>query len=397
MPSIAVLGSTGSIGVNALSVIDRLGPEYRVAALAAGSNWYEMAEQARRLRPELVVIGDESASDALRTRLPASIEVAVGAEGLERAASLPVVDTVVLAVTGAAGLPAAMAAAKSGKRLALANKESMVMAGSLLNNIAEQHGAEIIPVDSEHSAVFQAMHCGGRRNARRIIITASGGPFLDTPVEELAQVTPEQALNHPTWSMGPKITIDSATLMNKALEVIEARWLFDIDADSIEVVVHPQSIVHSLVEFHDTSVVAQMGLPDMQLPIQYALTYPERVEMPLEPLDLCEVGSLTFRKPDTERFPALELGFRAAREGGASGAILNAANEIAVEAFIDGRIGFCQIAEIVELTMDYCPGVAEPCIEDLYGADAAARETAREARLRLKAKRKALRQIAKGK
>ncbi len=379
MPSIAVLGSTGSIGVNALKVIDRLGPEYRVAALAAGSNWCEMAEQARKLRPELVVIGDESVSDALRARLPAGIEVAVGAEGLELAASLPVVDTVVLAGTGAIGLPAAMAAARSGKRLALANKESMVMAGSLLNSIVKQHGAEIIPVDSEHSAVFQAMHCGGRRQARRIIITASGGPFLDTPVEKLALVTPEQALNHPTWSMGPKITIDSATLMNKALEVIEARWLFDIDADSIEVVVHPQSIVHSLVEFRDTSVVAQMSLPDMQLPIQYALTYPERIEMPLEPLDLCKVGSLTFRRPDTERFPALELGFRAAREGGTSGAILNAADEIAVEAFIDGRIGFCQIAEIVELTMDCCPGVAEPCIKDLYSADAAARKIAREA------------------
>jgi len=379
MPSIAVLGSTGSIGVNTLKVVDRLGPEYRVAALAAGSNWREIAEQARKLRPELVAIGDESVSDALRAELPAGIEVAVGAEGLELAASLPVVDTVVLAVTGAVGLPAAMAAARSGKRLALANKESMVMAGRLINRIVGQYGAEIIPVDSEHSAVFQAMHCGGRHHARRIIITASGGPFLDTPVEKLAQVTPEQALNHPTWSMGPKITIDSATLMNKALEVIEARWLFDIDADNIEVVVHPQSIVHSLVEFCDTSVVAQMGLPDMQLPIQYALTYPERIEMPLEPLDLCKAGSLTFRSPDTERFPALELGFRAAREGGTSGAILNAANEIAVEAFIDGRIGFCQIAEIVELTMDCCPGVADPSIEDLYSADAAAWDAAREA------------------
>ena len=379
MPAVAVLGSTGSIGVNTLKVIGRLGAGYRVSALAAGSNWRALAAQAREFRPELVAIYDETAAEALKSELPGGIEIAVGEEGLVRAASIASADIVVLAVTGAAGLPAAIAAVQSGKRLALANKESMVMAGAMLNRLAGRHGAEIIPVDSEHSAVFQAMHSGTDSQVRRIIITASGGPFLDTPAAELAQVTPGQALNHPTWSMGPKITIDSATLMNKALEVIEARWLFNVDAAGIEVLVHPQSIVHSLVEFCDTSVLAQMGLPDMQLPIQYALTYPRRLPMPLEPLDLGAIGSLTFRKPDTDRFPGLKLGFRAAREGGTSGAVLNAANEVAVEAFLDGRIGFCRIPEVVERAMDCVPVGAEPTIDEILAADASAREIARQA------------------
>lgn len=376
MPSVAVLGSTGSIGTNTLEVIGRLGPDFDVAALAAGSNWSELARQAGKFNPELVVIGEESV-DELRDELPGGVDVASGAEGLERAASLASVDIVVLAVTGSVGLPAAIAALREGKRLALANKESMVMAGALLNRLAAENDAEIIPVDSEHSAVFQAMHSGAEGQVRRIIITASGGPFLDTPAERLADVTPEQALDHPTWSMGPKITVDSATLMNKALEVIEARWLFDVKPEMIEVVVHPQSIVHSLVEFCDKSVLAQMGYPDMQLPIQYALTYPLRRPMPLEPLDLAGTGKLSFRRPDTDRFPGLNLGFRAAREGGTAGVVLNAANEIAVEAFLDERISFSRIPGIVEVVMDCLPVIAEPSIEQIYQADTQARVSAR--------------------
>jgi len=383
MTAVAVLGSTGSIGVNTLKVIDRLGAGYRVAALAAGSNWQALAEQARRFRPELVAMADEHAAAELHRELPGA-EIAVGPEGLERAASMASVDIVVLAVTGSAGLPAALAAARSGKRLALANKESLVMAGGPLTRLVQRHGAEIVPVDSEHSAIFQAMQCGQPQHVRRIIITASGGPFLDTPADALERVTPQEALNHPTWSMGPKVTIDSATLMNKALEVIEAHWLFGVEPQRIEVVIHPQSIVHSLVEFCDRSVVAQMGKPDMQLPIQYALTYPERVPSPLEPLDLSAVGSLMFRKPDTQRFPGLLLGYRAAQRGGTAGAVLNAANEVAVAAFLGGRIGFCEIAEVVERTMDCCPVVADPSIEDIYRADTAARREAEQCLISLR-------------
>ena len=379
MTGVSVLGSTGSIGVNTLKVVQRLGAGFRVVALAAGSNWRSLAEQARMFSPELVVIDDASAVDDLRSEIPAGTQVGVGAEGLEQAAALSSAGVVVLAVSGAAGLPAALAAARNGKRLALANKESMVMAGSLLTSLAHRHGAEIIPVDSEHSAIFQAMHSGRREEVRRVIITASGGPFLDTPAAELAQVTPRQALNHPTWAMGPKITIDSATLMNKALEVIEARWLFELDAEHIDVVIHPQSIVHSLVEFCDMSVIAQMGYPDMQLPIQYALTFPSRRPMPLEPLDLPSLGALVFCDPDTKRFPCLELGYRAVREGGTAGAVFNAAGEVATEAFLAERIGFCDIPRVVERTMDCCPAAPDPSIDDIFQADKAARIAAQEA------------------
>ena len=378
MPNIAVLGSTGSIGRMTLEVAASLGPEYRVVALAAASSARQLAEQAAETGAACLAVGDDGAARTLADALPKGVnpEIRVGPGALAELAARDDVDIVLLAVVGGAGLPAALAAVRAGKRLALANKESLVIAGRLVMAEARRSGAEVIPVDSEHSAVFQAMACGRREEVRRVILTASGGPFYRRPAGELARVTPADALAHPTWSMGPKITIDSATLVNKALEVIEAHHLFDLEADEIGVLIHPESTVHSLVEFVDGSVIAQLGPPDMRMPIQYALTYPERRSAPWDRLDLAALGRLHFEEPDFEKFPALRLGFEVVRRGGTLGAALAGADEVAVGAFLDGRIRFTDLVPLVRRVLESHRWVAEPRLDEILAADAWAREEA---------------------
>jgi 1-deoxy-D-xylulose-5-phosphate reductoisomerase len=373
---IAILGSTGSIGKRALHVIEALGPEYQVTALSAHSQVQLLAEQVRRYRPKVVTVTGEGQEGRLRSLLEGlDVEVWTGPAGLVRMVQREDVDTVLSAVVGAAGLPAVLAAAACGRHLAIANKEPLVMAGRLLTETAKAHGSRILPVDSEHSAVFQALQAGHASEVQRIILTGSGGPFRKAKAADLKKVTREQALAHPTWAMGPKITIDSATLMNKALEIIEARWLFDVAVEKIDVLIHPESIVHSLVEFVDGSIVAQMGQPDMGLPIQYALTYPQRVKGPFKPLRLEELGRLTFERPNPETSRALGLAYQVANTGGTSPAVFNAANEAAVAAFLDGRIAFLSILELVERCLDRHVLRANATIEDLLEADAWARQT----------------------
>lgn len=374
MKRVAVLGSTGSIGRSTLEVIRGLGQGYQVVALSANSSWELLAEQVAEFRPRRVVLTEAAGEESLRGKLRGhSAEISVGPDALAQLASEADVDIFVVAIVGAAGLPATVAAAQSGKTLAIANKEPLVMAGGIVMALAEKHGTTVVPVDSEHSAVFQALRAGKRSEVRRIIITASGGPFRDARPEALAAVTPAQALNHPTWRMGAKITMDSATLMNKALEVIEAKWLFGLDASQIDVVVHPQSIIHSMVEFCDGSVVAQMGLPDMKVPIRFALTYPDRAETDVPPLDLVQLGSLTFQAPDFGKFPALRLGYEVARTGGTLGAVLNGANEVAVKEFLDGRIKFTDIIPLVEQALRRHSVVPSPSLDDIIRADEWAR------------------------
>jgi len=350
---IAILGSTGSIGRNALRVIDALGPGYRVVGLSAHSSIELLAEQTRRYRPRFVAVTNSDYAERFRTLLNGwDTEILVGPESLTDLAESDEAETVLTAVVGAAGLPSALAAARSGKRLAIANKEPLAIAGELLTQMARDHGSTLLPVDSEHSAVFQAMQSGRASEVQKILLTGSGGPFRGASREDLENVTVEQALAHPTWQMGPKITIDSATLMNKALEVIEAKWLFDVPVDKIEVLIHPESIVHSLVEFVDGSVIAQLGEPDMCLPIQYALTYPQRVAGLSKPLRLEEIGRLHFERPAPETFGALTLAYEVARTGGTAPVVFNAANEAAVENFLAGRISFVQIMQLVEHCLD---------------------------------------------
>jgi len=383
MPRIAILGSTGSIGRMTLQVLASLGPEQEVVALAAGRRVEALADQAVETGARALGAADEAAAEALRRALPAGAapEIVVGPEGLETLASRDDVDVVVSAVVGGAGLPAALAAARAGKRLALANKEALVMAGRLLMAEAHAAGAEVLPVDSEHSAVCQAIAAGRPGEVRTVTLTASGGPFYRRPDADREAVTPEQALDHPTWSMGRKITIDSATLMNKALEVIEAHHLFGLEADRLRVLIHPESTVHALVEFVDGSVVAQLGPPDMRTPIQYALTWPERRPAPWPRLDLAAMDGLHFETPDTGRFPALRLGFEVVRRGGTAGAVLSAADEVAVEAFLAGRIRFSDIVPLVGRVLqthletgDEAGSSAEPDLETILEADAWARE-----------------------
>ena len=378
MPNIAVLGSTGSIGRMALEVAASLGPQFRVVALAAASSARRLAEQAAETGAACLAVGDDGAARALANALPKGVnpEILVGSGALAELAARDDVDIVLLAVVGGAGLPAALAAVQAGKRLALANKESLVIAGRLVMAEARRSGAEVIPVDSEHSAVFQAMACGRREEVRRVILTASGGPFYRRPAGELARVTPADALAHPTWSMGPKITIDSATLVNKALEVIEAHHLFGLEADEIGVLIHPESTVHSLVEFVDGSVIAQLGPPDMRMPIQYALTYPERRSAPWDRLDLAALGRLHFEEPDFEKFPALRLGFEVVRRGGTLGAALSGADEVAVQAFLAGRIRFNDIVPLLERVLAALPWKSEPDLDDILATDARSREEA---------------------
>jgi len=351
--NIAIFGSTGSIGKNALRVIDALGADYKVAAVSAHSNVELLAEQVRKYQPEYAAVTDPGSCDKFRELAPDYPgKILSGPESLIELAELEEVDTIITAIVGAAGLDAVLAAAKAGKTLAIANKEPLVIAGKLLTETARANGAKILPVDSEHSAIFQSMQAGKTEEVSKIILTASGGPFRGATKEEIQKVSLEQALAHPTWSMGPKITVDSATMMNKALEIIEAVWLFGVSPDKIDVLVHPESIVHSLVEFVDGSVIAQLGTPEMTLPIQYALTYPKRVKGITSHLKLEELGKLTFEQPDRKVFRAIELGFKVAAQAGTSGAVFNAANEAAVAEFLEGNIKFAEIIELIEHCLD---------------------------------------------
>lgn len=351
MIRIAILGSTGSIGQSALSVVDAHADRVQVVALAAGRNTDRLADQVRKYRPKLVSVSSPEGLAELESLLPPGERpgaIESGAEGLLAAASHPDVDLVLCASSGAAGLEAVLAAIDHGKTVALANKEVLVMAGALMVDAARSRGVSLLPVDSEHNAIHQCLH--GRRpgELRRLILTASGGPFRGWSDAALADVTPADALRHPTWQMGRKITIDSSTLMNKGLEVIEARWLFDASPNQIAVVVHPQSIVHSMVELRDGSVIAQLGVTDMRLPIQYAFSYPDRWDAPVPPLDVTRMGQLDFMPPEMSRFRCLQLAYDALEHGGAWPVVLNAANEIAVEAFLEGRLGFLRIPDVIE-------------------------------------------------
>jgi 1-deoxy-D-xylulose-5-phosphate reductoisomerase len=376
MRRLAVLGSTGSVGRSALDVAAHLG--LPVTGLAARAEWRLLKEQAGRFRPARAALSDPAAAEALRAALNGSGPAVLhGAEGVLQVAAAEDADVVLCAISGAACLGPVLEAAARGKRLALANKESMVMAGPILLEAARRSGAEILPVDSEHSAIFQALHGGRRGEVRRVFLTASGGPFARTPREEFGRITPEEALRHPTWTMGGKITVDSATMFNKALEIVEAKWLFGLEPSQIEVIIHPQSIVHSMVEFLDGSVIAQMGVPDMRTPIQYAFTWPERAPGNVKRLDLAEAGTLSFEAPDPEKFPSIRLGYRAAEAGGTMGAVLNAANEVAVDLFMRKEASFPRIFEIVRTVMDRHTVVPRPSLEDVMRADAWARQEAR--------------------
>lgn len=373
--NIVVLGSTGSIGRSTLEVVAASDGRLRVWGLSAHGNTGLLIEQARAFRPRVVVVTDPDAAAAADwSALPRGVERLVGRGALARLVADAEVDIVVSAIVGSAGLEGTWAALEAGKTVALANKESLVVGGPLVTHLAAERGARLLPVDSEHSALFQAMQAGRREEVRRVILTASGGPFRTYSLAQLAQVTVEQALAHPTWDMGPKITIDSATLMNKALEIIEARWLFDLSADQITVVIHPQSIVHSMVEFQDGAVIAQLSPPDMRLPIQYALTWPERRVSVAAKLDWSMVHRLCFEPPDLERFGALRLGLEAARAGGTAGAVLNGANEAAVAAFLEGRLGFHEIVPACRSVLEHHDFDSRPSLEQLLAMDRWARQ-----------------------
>ncbi len=372
--TISVLGSTGSIGRQTLEVAEQLG--LRAAALTAHNSVERMEEQARRFRPRLAVLTDEAAARDLARRLAdTDTKVLGGQEALAEAAALPEADTVVTAVVGVAGLRPTLAAIEAGKRIALANKETLVCAGELVMDAADRCGAQIVPVESEHSSIFQCVQgCADRREIKRLILTCSGGPFYGKHSAEVGKMTRADALRHPNWRMGPKITVDCATLMNKGLEVIEAMRLYRLPLDQVDVVIHRQSIVHSLVEFRDGAVLAQLGTPDMRLPIRYAMTWPNRGVNPAEPLDLLTCPPLTFAPPDRETFSCLRLAEEAAEEGGTACAILNGANEAAVELFLAERIGFSRIAELVAAARAAVPVVQDPSLEEILAADRAARE-----------------------
>ncbi len=371
---VIILGSTGSIGRNTLAVLDGMRGEWDIVGLAAGSQWEPLAEQIERYRPEAVAISDEVHAGLLADRIGSDFEVFSGGDALSRLVEAVSCDCVVVAVVGSQGLAATLSAAKLGRRIALANKETLVVAGSLVLEAAASTGAELIPIDSEHSAVFQALHAGTRKELRTVYLTASGGPFRTLDASEMDAITIDEALEHPTWDMGPKITIDSATMMNKALEVVEARWLFDLEPDQIKVVIHPESVIHSIVEFCDGSMIAQLGAPDMRTPIQYALTYPARLPCPSTRLDLSQACQLNLHPPDEARFPALRLGYEAASRGGTAGAVLNAANEVAVELFRKKLIGFRDIARYAEAALSQHEFKKEPTLDDLLAADRWARQ-----------------------
>ena len=380
MKRLTLIGSTGSIGQNTLRVVEHLSHRFQIFALAANSAARQLAEQAAEFHPAVVAIGDAGRVDEFQQRcreLQVSIpEIVTGESGLRKITSAADVDIVVSAAVGAAGIQPTYTAVASGKTVALANKEAMVIAGELLRKTAASTGARIIPVDSEHSALDQCLRSGQRAEVRRLILTASGGPFRDTPHDRFSSITPEEALKHPTWKMGKRITVDSATLMNKGLEVIEARWLFDIPAEKIDIMVHPQSLMHSMVEFVDGSVVGQLGTADMRQPIQYALTYPERLSSPVPPLDWNLVSRLDFMQPDRRKFPCISLAYRAIEAGGTAPAVLNAADEIAVEAFLNRKISFSDIPKLIAGTLEaHKPNKADR-LETIIEADTWARKYA---------------------
>jgi 1-deoxy-D-xylulose-5-phosphate reductoisomerase len=387
MQNLTILGSTGSIGVSTLDVIRRHPRRYRVIALCAHNQVDRLFDQCCEFQPPYAVVRDPELAIDLQRRLLAAAcptQVENGAEALVRMAQLPEVDAVMAAIVGAAGLPATLAAATAGKKVLLANKEALVMAGPVLMRAVRESGARLLPIDSEHNAIFQSLpsdYSGNlsKSGVRSILLTASGGPFRKTGAADLEQVTPAQACAHPNWVMGRKISVDSATLMNKGLEMIEAHWLFNVPAERIEVVIHPQSVIHSLVQYVDGSVIAELGNPDMRTPIAHALAYPERIAAGVEPLDLFKVASLHFERPDFERFPCLALAYRALREGDSAPAALNAANEVAVAAFLDGRIAFTAIPTIISAVMDRSPLSVLATLADVLAADRVARQLAEQA------------------
>ena len=381
---LTILGATGTIGVNTLDVVARHADRFEVVALTAHRQVEKLYQQCLQFEPRFAVMLDADCAGELRLRLRQSglgTEVLSGMAALEQVVALPQVDSVMAAIVGAAGLKPALAAARSGKRVLLANKETLVMSGGLFMDAVRQHGAELLPIDSEHNAIFQSLPRNFSSNladngVRRILLTASGGPFRATPLSELENVTPQQACAHPNWVMGRKISVDSATMMNKGLEVIEAHWLFNTAPELIEVVIHPQSVIHSMVEYADGSVLAQLGNPDMRTPIAYALSYPERIDAGVTPLDLFKIGRLDFEKPDFARFPCLDLAYQALRRGGTAPAVLNAANEEAVAAFLDGKIPFRAIPAVIESVLGEIPVRDAASLPDVLDADAAARQAA---------------------
>ncbi|MGD8833758.1 MAG: 1-deoxy-D-xylulose-5-phosphate reductoisomerase [Desulfobacteraceae bacterium] len=379
MKTLALLGSTGSIGCNTLNIVSNFPDDFRVAALTAKKNIDLLARQIKAFSPEMVAVYDASLAQKLKGLLAPSqkVEILYGAQGYRAAAAWDGVDMTVGAMVGAAGLEPTLAAISAGKDIAIANKETLVMAGALVIAAAERKGVRMLPIDSEHSAIFQCLQGHRRQDLKKIFLTASGGPFLNESAEAFDRISPEDALKHPNWEMGAKITIDSATLMNKGLEVIEAKWLFDVSIDEIEVVVHPQSIIHSMVAYCDGSILAQMGIPDMQEAIAYALAYPERIPLKQPLPDLVAMDGLTFSHPDLKRFPCLQLAFDACRSGGTMPATMNAANEVAVEAFLASQIPFTSIPEVIDATMNEHNLIQEPDLDTVLDADKWSRQKAR--------------------
>ncbi len=376
---IAILGSTGSIGTQALDVIQQHPDRFEVFALTANNHVKLLVEQARKFLPEIVVIANEKKYTEVKEALSdLPIKVWAGSDAICQMVQSEAITIVLVAMVGFSGLKPTLSAIKAGKTIALANKETLVVAGELITSMALAHRAPILPVDSEHSAIFQCLNGEGCNRINKIILTASGGPFRSFSTEELAKVTPTQALKHPNWKMGAKVTIDSSTLMNKGFEVIEAKWLFDVAPSDIEVVIHPQSIVHSMVQFEDTSIIAQLGQPDMRLPIQYALSYPERLMLNIKPLNFTEISSLTFEKIDYDKFRNLTFAYQAIEMGGNMPCILNAANEVAVASFLQESIGFLQMSEIIEKTMQKSTFVKTPDLDDYFRTDLEARAIASE-------------------
>jgi len=380
MKKITVLGSTGSIGVSTLKVIEDHPDRFRVVALVAGKNIGLLQKQIERFKPRIAAVRDREDARALRKFLSvrSGVKITYGEEGIREAASFADADTVVSAISGFAGLLPTLAAMETGKRIALANKETLVAAGEIVMRKAKKKGAKIIPVDSEHNAIFQCLEKEKKRNLSRIILTASGGPFLHFTAEQMGRVTLRQALKHPRWSMGKKITIDSATMMNKGLEMIEAKWLFGVDLSRIDVLVHPQSLVHSMVEFKDGAILAQLGIPDMKIPIAYALSHPERIDSHLPRLNLAKAGHLEFIEPNLKKFPCLELAYEAGLRGGTAPAVLNAADETAVESFLHQRIKFVALPKIIEKVLGAHDAVDRPSLDDIMEADRWARQKTRE-------------------
>ena len=375
---IALLGSTGSIGVQTLDIVRENPEQFEITALVANRNWEQLAAQAIEFDADCVVIGDEQYYSPLKEALAATdVKVYAGAKAMEEVAAASNVDVVVNSLVGYAGLLPTVAAVKQGKKIALANKETLVVGGELVMRLAEEHRAPILPVDSEHSAIFQCL-VGEQSPVRRLILTASGGAFRDTPIEQLGAMTATEALRHPNWSMGAKITIDCATMVNKGFEVIEARWLFGTPADQISVLIHPQSIVHSMVEFEDGAIKAQLGTPDMHLPISYALSFPERKNRPTERFDFLANPQLTFREVDRVKYPALDVAYDCLRRGGTAACTMNGANEVAVAAFLAGKIGYLDIVRSIEQSLARSTFIAQPTLDDYAHSDAEARALARE-------------------